>query len=71
MLYRSNKICVEDSMVHGRGVFATEKIKKGEILEECHVIEVPNTYSDYPQILQSHFFQWPKGGPGIVICLGF
>lgn len=71
MLYRSNKIYVEDSIVHGRGVFASERISKGEILEECHVIEVPDTNLDYPHILQRHFFQWPKGGNGIVICLGY
>lgn len=70
MLYRSNKIFVDDSPVHGRGIFASERIKKGEILEECHYIKLPDDIS-YPQILNDHFFSWPKGGPGLVICLGF
>jgi SET domain-containing protein len=70
MLYRSNKIYVDDSPVHGRGVFAAEKIKAGEILEECYYIKVPEDLS-YPQILRDHFFSWPKGESGLVICLGF
>lgn len=70
MLYRSNKIYVEESPIHGRGVFAKERIKSGEILEECHYIRVPGDIS-YPNILNDHFFSWPKGGDGRVICLGY
>jgi SET domain-containing protein len=70
MLYRSNKIYVEESPLHGRGVFASEQIKAGEILEECHVIITPNGI-EYPEILRRHFFSWPKGGEGLVICLGY
>lgn len=70
MLYRSNKIYVSDSPVHGRGVFASEKIKAGERLEECHFILVPNNL-DYPQSLGDHFFSWPKGESGLAICLGY
>lgn len=70
MLYRSNKIYVDESSVHGRGVFASEFIKSGEILEECHFIPVDKNIS-YPQILHEHFFSWPKGGEDLVICLGF
>ena len=70
MLYRSNKIYVDDSPIHGRGVFASEKLKKGEILEECHII-IAEKNIEYPYILKSHFFSWPKGGDDIVICLGY
>lgn len=70
MLYRSNKIYVDDSSIHGRGVFASDFIKKGEILEECHFIHVPNDTS-YPPILNEYFFSWPKGDFGLVVCLGF
>lgn len=58
MLYRSKKIYVEDSPIHGRGVFASEFIKAGEILEECHFIKVPA--GQYIHELQEHFFAWPK-----------
>jgi len=70
MLHRSNKIYVDDSPVHGRGVFASERIKSGEILEECHYIKVPQGMV-YPEILNEHFFSWPKGGEGLAICLGY
>ena len=70
MLYRSSKIYVDDSRVHGRGVFASERIKKGEILEECHYIELPQGF-DYPQEIRSHLFSFPKGSDGLVICLGY
>jgi SET domain-containing protein len=70
MLYRSNKIYVDDSSVHGRGVFASASIKSGEILEECHYFLLPNDI-EYTQILKDHFFSWPKGGEGLAICLGY
>jgi len=71
MLYRSNKIYVDDSNVHGRGVFASEFIKKGELLEECHFLEFDGN-GEYPQILRDHFFAWPKGAGGkLAISLGF
>jgi len=70
MLYKSKKIYVDESNVHGRGVFASEDIKKGEILEECHFILVP--FGDHPQILHDHFFAWPKfGEEGLALCLGY
>lgn len=70
MLYRSNKIYVEDSPVHGRGVFSSERIKKGEVIEECHYFLTPNDLN-YPEIMRDHFFSWPKGGDGLAICLGY
>jgi SET domain-containing protein len=71
MLYRSKKIYVGDSDIHGRGVFCSEPIKAGEILEECHFFIAPENV-DYPQIFRDHFFSWPKGEKGTLsICLGF
>ena len=71
MLYRSKKIYVDDSDIHGRGVFASEFIKSGEILEECHFLELDNGLQ-YPEILNRHFFAWPKGvGDKLAICLGY
>jgi len=58
MLYRSKKIYVEESPIHGRGVFASDFIKSGEILEECHFIKVPVT--EYVKELHDYFFAWPK-----------
>ena len=70
MLYRSNKIYVDDSNIHGRGVFASSMIKKGEIIEECHFIKIPT--DNYPQIIKDHLFSWPKGNSeDLAICLGY
>lgn len=70
MLFRSNKIYVDDSPVQGRGVFTSEKIKKGEILEECHFFLVP--ISNYHPTLHEHFFSYPKDKEeSYAICLGF
>jgi SET domain-containing protein len=71
MLYRSNKIYVDDSNIHGRGVFASEFIKSGELLEECHFIELDKD-REHQEILHQHFFAWPKGiEEKLVICLGY
>ena len=43
-LYKNNKIEVKSSKIQGYGVFAKKDIKKDEILEECHYIEVDNTH---------------------------
>lgn len=40
-LKSSTKVEVKTSPIHGMGVFAIEKIKKDEIIEECHLITVP------------------------------
>tara|TARA_R110001592_G_scaffold32260_3_gene113131 strand:+ start:6025 stop:6528 length:504 start_codon:yes stop_codon:yes gene_type:complete len=37
-LKTANKIKVSKSSIGGRGVFATEDISEGEIIEECHFI---------------------------------
>jgi uncharacterized protein len=33
-----NKLLVKKSTLHGYGVFAQKKIKKGELIEECYII---------------------------------
>ena len=40
MLYFSKKIKVDYSPIQGRGVFATDTIKKDEVIEECHFIKL-------------------------------
>ena len=40
-LIHNDKIEVRKSILQGYGVFAKDFIKKGEILEECHLVEVP------------------------------
>jgi SET domain-containing protein len=49
------KIYVESSPIHGLGVFASEDINEGEILEVCPVIDTSHILIDYR-------FNWPQGG---------
>jgi len=56
MLYYNNKIEVKKSHIHGYGVFAKENIASGEILEECHYLEVCQNLS----IATNVFFSWPS-----------
>jgi hypothetical protein len=70
-LIKSNKIYVDYSSGKGRGVFCSEQIKSGEIIEECHVIPVPSSYH-YPSILDEHLFTWSENSKDkeYAICLG-
>ena len=69
----SPKIKVAKSQIPqaGRGVFARESIKKGEIIEICPVLVVPR--KDYPilkkTILRNYYFL--RGKVTCEICLGF
>jgi SET domain-containing protein len=47
-LYKSPKIVVKSSNVHGFGVFTKENLKEGELLEECHLYKFNTT--DFTQI---------------------
>jgi len=53
------KLQIQDSGISGRGVFATQNILEGEILEECHFIEMSQT--DYKQldVLKEYVFTFP------------
>jgi uncharacterized protein len=43
MLFLSSKIYVDDSPIHGRGVFTRELILKDEVIEECHFVKLVET----------------------------
>jgi len=59
-LIHNNKIEVRKSNIHGYGVFATDFIKKGEILEECHLIVISHMWiGGYSE--DSYVFGYPKG----------
>jgi SET domain-containing protein len=45
-LVRPSKLVVASSPIHGLGVFATQSISPGEIIEECHFITFDATADD-------------------------
>ena len=69
----SQKIQIGKSQIPqaGRGVFAKNPIKKGEIIEECPVLVLPR--KDYftvkKTVLHNYYFMWGRVTCGI--CLGF
>ena len=74
-LLASNKVYVAQSKIKngGRGVFATQDIKKGELIEKCPVIETPkNDLSNLNEsILVTYFFYFGKNKENLVVALGF
>jgi uncharacterized protein len=63
-LFVNKKIEVRDSKVSGRGVFANEDIRSGEVLEECHHIILSNKFNLQDPVLKEYIFSWPKGSYG-------
>ena len=60
VLILNKKIEVRKSPIHGYGVFATEDILPGEILEECHFILFPQITKISPDDpLVNYGFAWP------------
>ena len=72
MLKIPTKITIEESPIHGFGVFATDIIERNEVIEECHLII---TESDPNMMLpwqKDYGFAYPiKMGTESVIPLGY
>ena len=72
MIYNS-KIYIDQSPVHGWGVFAKQDIKSGEFIEECPVLTLPILKGDVTPLLIDYRFNWPQGDEWEeqVVALGF
>lgn len=72
-IQKHNKIEVRKSPVHGLGVFATDKISKGELIEECPLIFLNTKKGETNYCLIDYTFVWPKGSEWTnhVITLGY
>lgn len=68
MLYISNS-----NIKHaGRGVFAGEEIKTGNVIEACPVIELPNEAEKLKNSkLYNYYFLWSKNRKSAAIALGY
>ena len=60
MIYNS-KIYVDQSPVHGWGVFAKQDIKSGELIEECPILTLPILKGESSPLLIDYRFNWPQG----------
>jgi uncharacterized protein len=56
------KIYVDNSPIHGLGVFAKEQIFEGDIIEICPVIDMGMIFGETSHILIDYRFNWPQGG---------
>jgi SET domain-containing protein len=71
MLKSPTKIYVSDSPISGRGVFANDHIQSGEVLEECHFIELSETdFNNIDPILKEYVFTFPTGNKNNCVVLG-
>lgn len=72
-LISPTKVEVRTSPIHGYGVFATDKINKGEIIEECHLLTIPFKLGTFDSFLVNHKFNFPSIGKveEYVIPLGY
>jgi SET domain-containing protein len=57
------KVEVRQSPIHGYGVFAIDKINKGEIIEECHLLTIPFKLGEFNSFLINYKFNYPSVGP--------
>lgn len=58
----ATKVEVKESPIHGMGVFAIEKIKAEEIIEECHLITLPFKPGEQAFFLYDYKFNYPAEG---------
>ncbi len=74
-LLPSNKIYISDSKITkaGRGVFARVDIKRGEVIERCPVIEIPEhiAASVNESILVTYIYYLGKNKERLMLALGF
>ena len=64
MSFRINpptKIYVDKSPILGWGVFASQDIETGEIIEEVPVLELPINKGEVTSLLIDYRFNWPQG----------
>ena len=63
------KIEVKPALGKGMGVFATDTIYEGEIVEECHLLTIPGNLES--NIFVDYRFVWPRGVNYIEYVLPF
>lgn len=71
----SSKIYLSKSSIPnaGRGVFASQDIQAGEVIEICPVLEFSKSEVQLLKqtLLINYYFQWGKGLETVAVCLGF
>jgi SET domain-containing protein len=55
------KIYLDNSPIHGIGVFASDNIKMWDVIETCPIVDMSMKDGDPPHILVDYRFNWPQG----------
>ncbi|NQY09651.1 MAG: SET domain-containing protein-lysine N-methyltransferase [Flavobacteriales bacterium] len=53
----NDSLVIDESPIHGKGVFANKNIKQGEVIAECHVLLLHH-YEELPEELATLQFPW-------------
>ena len=61
MIFPPTKIYLDNSPIHGKGVFASEDIKEGEVFEECPYLDLSIEKGASSPFLIDYRFNWPQG----------
>jgi SET domain-containing protein len=72
-LKTADKVEIKIAEGKGYGVFATEVIEAGEVIEECHLLTLPIERGEASGLLIDYRFCWPCGADWTeqVIPLGY
>lgn len=67
------RISIKNSPGKGRGVFAQQNFKKGEVIETCPVIVLPSEEIDSLELteLYNYYFAWGPDSKDAAIALGY
>jgi hypothetical protein len=72
MLIGPDKLLIKKSDISGFGVFAKSDIEPGEIIEECHFIELSEKdFNKIDDILKEYVFCFPMGNKNNCVVFGF
>lgn len=61
MIVPPTKIYLDNSPIHGLGVFSSAKIEEGEIFEVCPYLDLEFEKGSNSSILIDYRFNWPQG----------
>jgi SET domain-containing protein len=59
-----NKIYIDNSPIHGWGVFAKETIYEGEVIEEAPIYDLNIPKNEPSSLMIDYRFNWPQGSGG-------
>ena len=60
-IYPPYKVYISKSPVHGWGVFASQKINEGEIIESTPIYDLGMVHGEPNSIMIDYRFNWPQG----------